>query len=170
MNTQSYTNHSGTDAAKETQLEGRTSGKQSPCLTKGTQAPSRRALLSLDSPSAPRRPLRSPEQLAHERAQAREKRYRARAWRAINGSFVARECGVRFIPAEVVYDPRRAEKSPEKREPLTDSCIRAYRQEAIHNLTTGPLRAWLEGKRESGGASELRTGEGTNLRGGGDHE
>lgn len=168
MSTQSYTNHSGTDAAKETQPRETIPGKQSPCLTKGTQAPSRRALLSLDNPrtsqdnpNTPRRPLRSPEQLAHERAQAREKRYRARAWRAINGSFVARECGVRFIPVEVAYDPRRAEKSPEKREPLTDSCIRAYRQEAIHNLTTGPLRAWLDGK----------SGGGTNLCSGGtDHE
>lgn len=159
MKTQSYTIHSGTtEGAAKQQPEVSTSGKQSPCLTKGTQAPSRRALLSLDNPRTPldnppsvRRPLRSPEQIAHERAQAREKRYRARAWRAINGGFVARECGVRFIPVEVAYDPRRAEKSPERREPLTDSCIRAYRQEAIHNLTTGPLRAWLDGKKESGG-------------------
>ncbi len=64
-----------------------------------------------------------------------------RAWRRRNGRFVAAECGVLFVPDVAQYDPKRAEKTLEKRDPLDDADIRQsekFLQELIERPTIDP--------------------------------
>ena len=64
-----------------------------------------------------------------------------RAWRRRFGSFVAEECGVKFVPAVAQYDPKRAEKTLEKREALTDADVRdseRFLRELIERPTINP--------------------------------
>ncbi|WP_395089302.1 hypothetical protein [Armatimonas sp.] len=71
----------------------------------------------------------------------REKRNSLRQFRRLFGRFVADECGVRFVPEVAGYDPRRAEKTPEKREPLTDGDIaqsERFLRELIRHPTIDP--------------------------------
>ena len=71
----------------------------------------------------------------------REKRNSLRQFRRLFGRFVAEECGVRFVPEVTGYDPRRAEKTPEKREPLTEGDIaqsERFLRELIRHPTIDP--------------------------------
>ncbi len=63
------------------------------------------------------------------------------SWRRQFGRFVAAECGVLFVPDVAQYDPKRAEKRIEKRDPLDDADIRQsekFLQELIERPTIDP--------------------------------
>jgi hypothetical protein len=135
----------------------RKTDKHSPCPQTGTQAPQVeampssevRALLSLAFPPLLRRNLspgtparRTADQIAAEREAARESRRSRKQFRRDLGRFVAAECGVRFEPVTVQYDPRSAERLPSARTPLTDDLVTAYRHEALANVRTGRVSLW----------------------------
>ena len=64
-----------------------------------------------------------------------------RTWRRRFGRFVADECGVRFETVSCHYDPKRAEKTIEKRDPLTDADVREserFLEELIKRPTIDP--------------------------------
>lgn len=131
--------------------------KQSPCPPTGTQAPQVevitssevRALVSLAFSPILRRGLspstqarRTAEQIAQQREAARETRRSRKQWRLRNAHFVAAECGVRYEPVTVQYDPRSAERMPSARTPLTEDLVTAYRHEALQNVRTGRVVLW----------------------------
>jgi hypothetical protein len=53
------------------------------------------------------------------------------------GQFIAKECGVRYIREEQVYDPKSAEKVLPTRHALTDSDIATHRANLRHDLASG---------------------------------
>lgn len=70
-----------------------------------------------------------------------------RDWRRTHGAFVARECGVHWVPQATLYDPKRAERTPSTNAPLTEADVNNFREELRQHArrATTEHRSTLDG-------------------------